>query len=379
MNTKLAGTLLFTLVICFPSLSQKVTIDQKLNFSYNPKKKWIPGEEDKGGYWYKKDYGALEAMDIYPQKNLLAAVTRDRSKRVYRLFLINYLNGKVVKQKVITENRNAQIKCVKISPNGKFVAVAEGGDKAFSIWDATTGMHLGRAKTEARAASLAWHPNGTKIAVACKGQVELWKVTQPAAREKFIRGARASDFGWTTAVAWSPDGNYLAIGTNEPAVYISNMTKGAQSSTLQPKPKGSVHQLEWNAGGTMLAARGFGFKSTLVVWKDPKNAVDHPFDKDYQHLVTFDPQSYTGTWTKMGWSPKGTVLALADNEKTLYFFNAKNGKLLRQATPFVAQATSDLVWNKSDLILSGPNKDYQTLLKHWQISLIHNSDVATEN
>ena len=347
------------------------TVDVKFirNINYNPPKKWIPREEDKGGYWYQKDYGDVEAIDVYSGTYLIAAAIKDRKGRAVRLFIINYRTGKMIKKPVMQGSIHRNIEDVKISPNGKYIAVAEGRDKTFSIWDAKSGKRLGRVKTEAKAGHIDWHPNGTRVAVATKEHIEIWKVTKPAKREKRIPGARDRKSGWTSSLAWSPDGRYLAIGTNEPAVYIANLQKGAQSAALKPKPNSGVDQLEWSPDGTKLSSRGLGYKSTINVWLNPHKAVDNPLKKDYRHLVTFDPKKYTGTWKTMSWNSNSKHLAIGDNQRHFYFFNAANGKLVHKFTPYGNKPARHAKWKGSALITYGISPSSDKQFKIWRTTL----------
>ena len=56
-------------------------------------------------------------------------------------------------------------------------------------------------------------------------------------RQQSLRAARA-EAEWPMSARWSPDGVYLAIGTNTPAVYVAKPSNGSQSATLSPLPRG---------------------------------------------------------------------------------------------------------------------------------------------
>ncbi len=334
---------------------------------YNPPKRYIPGVEDKAGYWYQKDYGMVEAFDFEMRNHLLAAVIEE-SGGPTRLFIINWKTGDIAKRVTLSPNKGIGIESVKFSPDGKTIAVATGQDREIMLWNVRSGTLIDKKRTDAPAGSVDWHPDGKMLAVAAKEYIEIWEV-DPLNRKKSVRGARTPNIGWTMSSQWSPDGNYLAIGTNEPAVYIHHYGLGRQSGTLVPKPKGSVYMVAWNSDGNLLASAGFGRGGTIKIWKDPKKAVDVPHGKKYQMIREFNPSHSPGVewWTKMIWDPSGRVLAFGDNQSNFLFQDISSGSLLKKFIPHKGSTTMEAHWKGDYLITLGsyPDKTFRV----WKVDV----------
>lgn len=343
----------------------KVRFIRKL--SYNLPKRYIPGAEDKPGYWYQKDYGMVKAFDFEMQNHLLAAVIEEFGGPT-RLFIINWKTGDLVKRVRLSPNQHLGIENIQFSPDGKRIAVATGQDQEIMLWNARSGTLISKKKTEAPAGFVDWHPKGKILAVAAKQYVEIWEV-EPLNRKNTVSGARTPNVGWTMSAQWSPDGNYLAIGTNGPAVYIHHYQSGRQSSTLVPKPKGSVDRVAWNADGNLLASASFGHGGTLKIWKDPKKAVGSPYEKKYQMIREFNPSHSPGVdwWTKMTWYPSGKILAFGDNQSNFLFQDIPSGKLLKNFIPHKGSTTLEAHWKGNYLITVGsyPDKTFRV----WKVEV----------
>ena len=121
--------------------TQEVIVQPYKTIPYNPPPQFIPGAEDKAGYWYQKDYGIVEAFDFSLVTNLLAAAIKEFDSPT-RLFIMDLKTGKV-KHKVIISDRPQN---VRLSPDGKTIAVATEADQRISLWDARTGTLIDKKK-----------------------------------------------------------------------------------------------------------------------------------------------------------------------------------------------------------------------------------------
>src|SRR2546425_11565854 len=231
-----------------------------------------------------------------------------------------------------------------------------GEERKLTIWNAVSGVREAEGATGGDVTDVDWQASGSTIAVVAGKDIEIWN-TQPLAKQKVITGARA-DLEWPMSVRWSPDGKYLAIGTNHPAVYIAKA--GSQSASLQPLPKGSVYLLDWSGDGTRLAAAGFGSDSTIVVWKNVTTAVDSPFEKKYELSATFVPPAGQW-WSKVAWDPTGNILAFGDSTTTFSFFDPSTGATLKTFVPHPKSVPIEAHWHGNHLITVGayPDKDFK--------------------
>ena len=80
-------------------------------------------------------------------------------------------------------------------------------DGLLRIWDPETGRETARIAQTAR--SLAWSPDGTRIALGLVGDLGL-EVRPWDARTERLRGPVLKQRGWVHALCWSPDSRWLA-------------------------------------------------------------------------------------------------------------------------------------------------------------------------
>jgi WD40 repeat protein len=206
--------------------------------------------------------------------------------------------------------------------------VPTGDDKEITLWNVETGVLIDKKVTEGSAADVDWHPSGELLAVVAGKRIEIWKFSGGAMeRQQSLRAARP-EAEWPVSERWSPDGDYLAIGTNTPAVYVAKPSNGSQSATLSPLPKGAVYMVEWSPSGDRLAAAGFGAGGEISIWKDPRLALDSPFERKYALVRTLAPS--TGQWFgKPTWDPSGELVVLGDSESTCSVWDASSGTRLK--------------------------------------------------
>ncbi len=313
-------------------------------------RKFIPGVEDKAGYW--KDYGTTQAIDIHPGKDLFAVLLKE-SNGPARVYLYKISTGQEMGNAVITNKINTDFESLRFSPDGNHIAIPMGREKEIAIWTVSPLALLGRKPTDGEAVSVDWHTSGSRLAVVSGKKAEIWTLN-PFEREKFINGARSAT-EWASIAVWSPDGEYLSIGTNNPGLYVDR--NGRQGSI--PSTKGSIRVAEWNADGSMIASVGFGSNGNINVWKNPKMAVDSPFQKKYELIktVTSTPSTW---WTKLAWDPSGRIIAYGDNQKNLFFLNPVSGQLVKTIQPTNSN-TTQFRWKGDYLITVGsyPDKKFK--------------------
>jgi WD40 repeat protein len=365
--------ILFAALFAYPfGAFADVKVQLVKTIEYNPPPKLIPGDEDKAGGWHKEDYGTVEAFDFSPETNLLAAVVEKHSfPYPSYLVILDLKNDKVLHRIEFTRIRNSSPWGISVSPDGTMVALPEGKENRVSIYNLVTGKRVASGKTDGRANYTSWNPDGSSIAVVNGKEVELWSL-EPFKRIKFIPGARARDnTEWVMAAEWSPDGKFLAIGTNNPSVYISEPDKGRQSPSLTPL-QGTAYRVVWSPSGNLLAVDGFGTGSAMNVFADPASKVLDPFNPKTKHLKKLKAPG-NRYWTSVAWSPKGELLAYTDNSSRLFIRDINTDKLVERFTPRPKHSISDMQWRGDKLITVGNDKKFSV----WKLSENGNDSSAT--
>jgi WD40 repeat protein len=116
--------------------------------------------------------------------------------------------------------------------------------------------------------------------------------------------------------------------------------------------------VERNAAGDRLAAAGFGEGGEISIWRDPKQAVDSPFERKYELLQKISPPAGQ-PWGKLTWDPTGQLLAFGEMS-TLGIWDAASGSLLKSITAHPNSSVLEAHWKRDSLISVGafPDKNF---------------------
>lgn len=213
---------------------------------------------------------------------------------------------------------------VALDEGARWVATSDGA--TVKLWDPQSKSpppDISSGHTEIHAIALS--PNGTRLAVAGDGDLEVWEIG--GERSTLLRqmpGARAA------AVAWSPDGRLLASAVGS-TVRLWDLEDSAASAAPISGHKEEISQVGFLADGKYLFTFGGG---AAIVWTLAKGKVSGPpirlggtarltaFAASASHprVVTGDEQGTSILWTGKArrWSGvaqtnkhKGSVVAVA--------------------------------------------------------------------
>jgi len=185
------------------------------------------------------------------------------------------------------------------SPDGQFIA-STSSDNTVQVWQAANGRRVSVYNASAVHAA-AWSPNSRLIAFTNGGAVQGWDPFFSISGSQF---SYTVDPEGTWSVAWSPDGERIAVGGHS-GVEILNVANG-QSVFKHDRPYAEVTAVTWSPDGRYIAwgssgyDRGLQFHSgTVEVWEVATNRSAY-FD-DY--VPTND------NTVAVAWSPNGKYLA----------------------------------------------------------------------
>jgi WD40 repeat protein len=138
------------------------------------------------------------------------------------------------------------------SPVAPLVAVAS--DRTVRVFREDGALRRDESGHRSAVSALDWHPRRKVVAAAAYGGVTLWEIDKPVPR-------RFDWTGSTLALAWSPDGHYLATGDQDATVHFwfARTGQDLQMSGYQAK----VRELAWSGGSRLLATGG---GEQIVVW-----------------------------------------------------------------------------------------------------------------
>jgi serine/threonine protein kinase/WD40 repeat protein len=110
-------------------------------------------------------------------------------------------------------------------PNSRQLAIGH-LEKSVSVYDLATGERVQRLASTVTAVHLAFHPKGSRLALACRNAgVRLFDVDAGA---ELPAPRHPPGVTWTYSVAWHPDGRRLAAGCNDRKIHLWDTETGTE-------------------------------------------------------------------------------------------------------------------------------------------------------
>ena len=244
----------------------------------------------------------------------------------------NVLNTKHIKTLV---GHKYTVHCVAFSPDGKMLA-SGGEDNTIILWDTATGEHT---RTLARPTgpfvgptdtfvghtdtvySVAFSPDGQTLASGSEDStIILWDMTTGEHIKILARptgpfvGPADTLAGHTDtvySVAFSPDGQTLASGSADNTIILWDATTGQYKQTLIGH-KRAVYSIAFSPDGQTLASGSWD--KTIILWNTTTWKYRHT-------LVGHEKVVYC-----VAFSPDGQILASGSADKAIILWNTNTGK-----------------------------------------------------
>jgi WD40 repeat protein len=162
--------------------------------------------------------------------------------------------------------------------------------------------------------SVAWSPNGQHLAIGGAGDA----IVLDAAT-----GKRASYFGHQSgsvhAVSWSPDSTFIAVGEEDSTIGVWNITTHQNVYTYTGHTT-DVFCVAWSPDGKSIAS-GSG-DGLVEVWDAFSGKHVYTYrghaDMYFGHLISGSNAAVDG----VSWSPDGKRIASASSDNTVQVWNA---------------------------------------------------------
>jgi WD40 repeat protein len=156
--------------------------------------------------------------------------------------------------------------------------------------------------------AVAWSPDGMWVATAgMDNTAKVW-VAETGQQSYSLRHN-----GAVNSVAWSPDGAHLATASEDGAAKVWNLAAGASFVTLSGHT-GSVVMVTWSPDGTRLATASAD--NTARIWDATSGA------------ILFTLSGHTKAVNSAAWSLDGTKLVTAGEDNAAIIWDAATGQLL---------------------------------------------------
>ncbi len=301
-----------------------------------------------------------------PDGEGLAIGSEDGSIRLWNLLKCRRIATLDAKSEEILPN----IRTLAWSPDSKTLASGS-YDRSVRLWNVATGTCV--ATLDARSdwvSSVAWSPDGNTLISVADGVVQLWDVN--AKKEKAVLDIADDYIG---CVSWSPDGKVFATGATSGTITIWTADADRPVSSWSAETGEPVLSVGFSPNGDTLAS---GDGCRVVLWDVSRGLRLRNLDGHSCEFVYYAHGGYGGMYipavTSVIFSPDGSTLASASQDKTLRLWSVATGKCIR-AIDFSPKSVESMAWNPHLGILASVNGDNEVTL--WRTDGIGSSAKST--
>jgi WD40 repeat protein len=197
------------------------------------------------------------------------------------------------------------------SPDDTRLATS-GGGSGIRIWNPVTGEVILSFPAGSGRESVDWHPDGTHIASTSGYENDAPVISDASSGQLLQTLGSGVNMRRLFAIAWSPDGNYLASGGNDEKVRIWDVATGKLILAYR-KHTSTVYDLAWSPDGSKIASAGEAGDSTIRIW-DPMSGKTLSVQRNTRGAI---PIFLGNGFTTVDWSPDGKWLAAGDRDGTI--------------------------------------------------------------
>jgi len=231
--------------------------------------------------------GPVEAVGFYPDENTVAAIAHNENR-------VRSWSIRPRVERPVVFDHGAEVWGIAFIPGSNLLATG-GDDHLVQLWDVSKGTKAATLRTgDTMVTSLSATPDGRLLAASdMAGRLWLFDPSAPAKP-----GRRLPDFpARVRQIAWSPDGQRLAIAGKTPTARIWDRQTGRIVEFATPHET-DAYAVSWSPDGDALAIGGHDGQISL--WRPPYKAPRAVLDAG-QRI------------TRVAFSPDGETLVAGNN------------------------------------------------------------------
>jgi WD40 repeat protein len=304
-------------------------------------------------------------MRLSPDGEFLALVEKrtDDSDNDTVISIWNITTEKVIRS---FDTQYDVLKTIEWSPDGSMLASLDRNYNV-QVWDVVTGDRLYNIKLDEvfddreeylfALTSLAWSPDGTRIAIGNDYELTVWRF----ATDEVVNVPRdTSVFAIVMGVAWSPDGDQIARAGDGGSILVYDVMTFEELVEFpvvsrHPTIFGSQY-LSWQPNGTLLAT----FSNDPLSSSTPEI---HIRDVSAEYLTTLG--GHTEPIRAVHWSPDGSMLASVGEDMIVYVWDVETSEVLQTFEGHSDVITSVDWFPESDKLVTS---SWDGTIRFWSIN-----------
>ncbi len=258
---------------------------------------------------------SVNALTWSPDGKLIASASDDTFVQIF--------DASSGKRKFIYSGHSKEVTAVSWSPNGKFIASGS-QDGTVQVWDAAEGRMIFTYKGHKdRVTGVSWSSDSRQIVSGSEDKtVQVWNAASGTLSFNF-KGHAAG----VLCVGWQPDNSSVASGSWDGTLrdwatvqHGNHFNAGEQIFNYGGHGKNEVYALAWSPDGNFIASAGAD--QTVQISNGADGTPRPPFFTGHRSNQQINPVR------SVSWSPDGRLIASGDTDGTIYVWMVAGRKTI---------------------------------------------------